>query len=260
MSKIKITILLFFISVIAMNPLRGMAQIDVAKNDLTEIYKSYDHLKYLSFDVTYLYDSDTLNGDFTHNEVKGSYKINGKNTLYKLGDVSFIQNDSILIGLYVIKKMIIVGDPQSSAMQGAIPMRQQMDSLLDAQGKHYTVTVVSRRKNTTISFIGADSLARFIQYDIIYDNSTDFIKKIAYTFNGITDRDLNNPAIEDSTRRRLLKEKRRKTFAITFGNYSFDKIDKENFDEKNYVVREDKIYKPAGKYNDYKVYNTKRKQ
>jgi len=261
MNQIKIIILTLFIGIIAIgDPLSTMAQIDVAKADLSEIYKSYDHLKYLSFDVTYLYDSDTLNGDFTHNELKGSYKVQDKKTLYQLGDISFMQNDSILIGLYTTKKMIIIGDPQSSAMEGSIPMRQQMDSLFKTQEKHYAITVSSKSKSTTISFTGVDSLAQFLKYDIIYDNHSDFIQKLDYSFIGITDRNLNDPLMADSTRQRLLHEKRRKKLTIEFSNYSLHKIDAKNFDEKNYIVFDDKVYKPIAKYSDYKVYNTKRKK
>lgn len=261
MNQIKIIILTLFISLVAViDPLYSIAQMDVAKADLSEIYKSYDHLKNLSFDVTYLYDSDTLNGDFTHNELKGSYKIQGKKTLYQLGDISFIQNDSILVGLYTTKKMIIIGDPQSGAMEGAIPMRQQMDSLFKIQGQHYAITVSSKSRSTTISFTGIDSVAQFRKYDITYDNNSDFIQKLDYSFIGITDRNLDDPLMADSTRKRLLHEKRRKKLTIEFSNYSFHKIDAKDFDEKNYIVYDDKVYKPIAKYSDYKVYNTKRRK
>lgn len=260
MSSIKIIILLIFASLFAtVYPLCGMAQIDVARADLSEIYKSYNRLKYLSFDVAYLYDSDTLKGDFTHNELDGSYCIHDNKNFYKLGDISFMQNDSILVGVYTNKKMIIIGDPQARIAEGAIPIAQ-MDSLFKMQGKHYAVTVSSKSKNTVISFTGIDSLAQFIKYDITFDNSSDFIKKLEYSFIGITDKNLNDPSISDSTRKSLLSQKRRKRLTIVFSNYSLDKIDPKQFDEKNYVVYKDNVYRPVAKYGDYKVYNTKRKK
>jgi hypothetical protein len=260
MNKIKTTISAFFISIIAMQPYHAQAQIDVAKNDLAEVYKSYDRIKYLSFDVAYLYSSDTLNGDFTHSEVKGSYQINGRNTLYKLGDITFMQNDSILIGVYTLKKLIILGDPQTSALKGGIPMRDQMDSLFKMQEQYYDVTVSSKSKYTTISFKGLESTAQFIKYEIVYDNNTNFIKKLEHSFRGITDKDLTDPSMEDSTRHRLAKEIRLKKLTISFSNYSHAKIDKENFDEKNYIAYDNKMYKPAVKYSDYKIYDTRKKK
>lgn len=243
-----------------MLPLHVVAQIETAKADLSEMYKAYDQIKYLSFDVDYSYDSDTLNGDFTHNELKGSYQISSKNTLYKLGDITFMQNDSILIGVYATKKLIVIGDPQSRAINGAVPMRAQIDSLFKIHGQDYDVIVSTKSRYTTISFNGIDSLAQFVKYDIVYDNHTNFIKELQYSFKGITDKNLDDPAMEDSTRQRLLKEVRRKRLTISFSNYSEKKIDQQIFDAKNYIVYEDKMYKPVLKYSDYKIYNTQRQK
>ena len=53
------------------------------------IYKAYDSIPYLTFDVTYTYNTDTLNGDFTHDLLAGSYTMAGKQAKYNLGNIDF---------------------------------------------------------------------------------------------------------------------------------------------------------------------------
>src|SRR5689334_14707452 len=63
---------------------------------MTEIYKAYDSINYLTFDVKYTYSSDTLNGNFINDALEGSYTMAGKRALYNLGNIQFMQNDSFL--------------------------------------------------------------------------------------------------------------------------------------------------------------------
>src|SRR5260370_24527456 len=61
---------------------------------MADIYKVYDSLNYLTFDLKYTYTSDTLNGDFTNDVLQGSYTMAGKKAKYNLGEIEFMQNDS----------------------------------------------------------------------------------------------------------------------------------------------------------------------
>ena len=238
------------------------AQIQAAKDALSNIYKSYDSLKYLTFDVSYTYDSDTLYGDFTHDAINGTYTMNGKKAFYKLGDIDFMQNESFLIAVYHKDKFMIVSDPQQVNAGGYLPMRAQMDSLFNMAESHYTVNLSTGSGNmgstlSTITLAANDSLAQFKTYVITYDSSTNYLKSLQYSFIGRADNFEAYDTITDTARRRLLNVPRKKQLTIRFLKYRFDNISKEIYDENNYIFYEDDKYKPVSKYSDYTLYYTK---
>jgi hypothetical protein len=249
---------LLSVGILTAKPFAAYAQLDKAKADLADIYNTYLTMQNVAFNLTYSYNSDTLNGDFSSEQIKGSYSISGKKSLYKLKDVTFMQNDSILIGVYDDQHVIIVGNPHASNATGALPSRSQLDSMLNQRGKDYEVAVTSKGKLTTISFIGIDSLAQFLKYDLVYDNSNHLIQRLQYLYRGITDKDLTDPSLTDSVRNVLRTQIRKKMLTVWFTDYRFDKAPDKLFDERNYIVYQGNIYKPAAAYAGYRIYNTKK--
>lgn len=225
----------------AQTPLQIMAQ----------IYQKYDSVGFITFDIKYVYSTDTLYGDF-HNEVlAGSYTIAGKKAKYNIGDIEFMQNDSFFIAVYNKDKFILVTDPRTNNTGSELPLRQLMDSLLQAYSRHYTITTAADTVTGTISFIRADSLAQFSKFLISYDLNTNFLTSIQY---GFEEQQVLNP---DDTLTMHSVSLRHKNLTVAFSNYRVDNFSQDSYSENNYIWFEEGECKAIDKYKDYKVYNSR---
>ncbi|MBS1744067.1 MAG: hypothetical protein JST81_13625 [Bacteroidetes bacterium] len=245
------------------------SQINTAQQILSDMYKSYDSLNYLTFDVSYNYNTDTLYGDFTQDKLNGTYTLNGKKAFYKLGDIDFMQNEDYLVAVYHKEKFIIVSDPQQSNAGGYLPMRAQMDSMFQLASAHYNVNVSTTHVSvpgdsahtiSSIIFTATDSQVAITNYVIKCDMSRHVLKSLEYVYLGNSDNNDAYETLSDSLRRSIMSTPRRKRLAITFSNYRFDNLKKEIYDVNNYVFFEDKVCKPVTKYADFKVYNNSRRR
>lgn len=222
----------------------------LAEEVLSQIYKKYDSVNYISFDVKYVYSSDTLYGDFKHEEMKGSYTMAGRKAKYNIGDIEFMQNDSTSISVYNNNKFIVVADPRLNNTGGELPMRAMMDSLITSYGQHYNI--VTDTIAGTISFEKIDSIAQFIKFFIGYDVNTKFLNTIRYVFE---ENQLMNP--DDSTASPARYAMRQRTLSIEFSNYRLDNFSPDLYNDNNYIWYEDGVCKPIDKYKGYKVYYSK---
>ena len=57
---------------------QSIAQCGTPQEIMANIYKAYDSINYLTFNVKYTYTSDTVNGEFLNDKLEGSYTIAGK--------------------------------------------------------------------------------------------------------------------------------------------------------------------------------------
>ncbi|RYY71840.1 MAG: hypothetical protein EOO13_01695 [Chitinophagaceae bacterium] len=223
------------------------------------IYKSYDSVKYLSFDVRFNYGSDTLLGKFDNEEMHGQYTLAGRKAKYRLGDIDFLQNDSFFLAIYNKDKLMLVDEPKTSNMGSQLPMRSQIDSLLEAYSQQYFMSIdTTQAENSSITLIKTDTLAQLNLFSLQFDNITKLITKIRYEF--------NEPAELDSTVLASLRAAaandtlvpvQKKKFSIHFSNYRLDNYDEAVYDEGNYIWFENNVCKPVAKYEDYKIYYTK---
>jgi hypothetical protein len=221
-----------------------------AQDVMSKIYKKYDSLSYITFDVKYMYGTDTLYGDFKREELAGTYTMAGIKAKYNIGDIEFMQNDSTFISVYNKEKFIMVADPRYTNTGNELPMRAMMDSMIQAYGLHYTILT-----DTTLGIIRfnrADSLAQYKQFLISYDVSSKFLNGIQYTFE---ENQLMNP--NDTTGSLARYALRQKTFKIGFSNYRLDNFSPDLYNENNYIWQEDGEWKPIDKYKGYKVYYSK---
>jgi hypothetical protein len=221
-----------------------------AQEVMTQIYKKYDSLSYITFDVKYIYGTDTLYGDFKHEELGGSYTMAGKKAKYNIGDIEFMQNDSFLISVYNKDKFIIVSDPRYNNTGNELPMRPMMDSMIQAYGQHYNIVTDTTVGN--ISFEKVDSFAQYKKFFISYETSTKFLKTIQYVFE---ENQLMNP--DDTTGSPPKYSMRQKSLKIEFSNYRLDNFSADLYNENKYVWFEDGECKPINKYKGFKVYYSK---
>lgn len=234
------------------------AQVSLAKQEMQKLYKSYDSLQYLTFDVQFEYATDTIFGHHSYDLVNGTYTMNGKKAFYKIGDITFVQNDNILIGIYERDKVMILGEPQQKSAGGFLPMRNQIDSILNAASQHYTINVFqnlgsSKTDTSFIELVRADSLAEFDKFRIVYTNNHT-VTSVNYDYSGYPDNPSEFDDMSDG-QKNLLNVIRKKHFTIRFSRYRYANSDKNIYETNSYIFWEDNEYKPVSKYADYKIYN-----
>jgi Carbohydrate family 9 binding domain-like len=154
---------------------------------LTSIYTAYDSMHYLSFDVQYDYTEDTAIGStpLVSTVLQGSYTMAGRKSLYNIGNIQFMQNDSFFISVYNDQRFILVANPRRINAGANLPLRGMMDSIVQAYNTHYTVsdTILNNGALGAINFIKADSLAQFDKFCITYYNlNRPYLRSISYVF------------------------------------------------------------------------------
>jgi hypothetical protein len=225
---------------------------------LQSIYKNYDSVKYLSFDIKFDYGSDTLLGKFDKEQMDGSYTMAGKKAKYRLGDVDFMQNDSFFIAVYNKDKLIMVDEPKALNMGSQLPMRQQLDSLLNAYAAHYSISQFNQTADTgVIQLVRLDSLAQFDLFSITYDNRYKMLYKITYEYKEPAELDADVITAYKASTGTTTDPLQKKRFTIQFLNYRFENYDDAVYDENNYIWFENGMCKPVSKYEDYKIYYAK---
>jgi hypothetical protein len=217
------------------------AQTSSASNVMAKIYRAYDSIPYVTFDVKYTYNSDTLNGNFTHDVLAGEYTLAGKHAKFRLGDIEFMQNDSFLITVYNKEKFMLVADPPKTK---TLPMRETIDSLLQVYSLHYNITTTLDSTNGSVNFVGNDSIAQFKSLTINYEPQRKLLKSVNYVFQEME-------ANDSSQSVPTLRTKRLK---VEFSNYRVDNFSKSLYDENNYVFFEKHACKPVSKYKEYRVF------
>ena len=216
---------------------------------MNRIYAKYDSTTYLTFDVKYVYSTDTVNGRFKTDVIKGTYTMAGKKALYNIGDIQFMQNDSFFISMYPKDKFIIVANPRTRNTGSELPMRSVIDSMMLSYSQHYTVKISSDSTEGAIKFIRADSMVQFDKFIINYDIEDYYLNSIKYEF--------QEPEIvneNDTTGSQPQTTLRKKSLTIKFSNYRVDNFSDKNYNENNYIWFEDGECKPVDKYKGFRVF------
>lgn len=230
------------------------AQIAEASQIIQELYRNYDSLPNITFDVQYTYSSDTLYGDFLHDELMGTYTMSGRKAKFRLGGVEYLQNDSFFIAAYNDQKLILISNATQHA-GGFLPMRQAIDSMLQVYSEQYEVNVIPEEDTVgIIEFIGVDTTAMFTRFTIRYNTESNTITGLEYQFwggYGI----FKTEGVDEGVLLEFGHIRRKQTLAVDFVNYRFDNFSDDIYDESNYVWTEDDEWKPVAKYREYRVFN-----
>lgn len=218
---------------------------------MNRIYEKYDSLSYLTFNVKYIYATDTIGGKYKTDVMKGSYTMAGKKALYNIGDIQFMQNDSFFITVYPDEKYIIVADPRTRNSGSQLPMRAMMDSMIKTYAKHYTIKMTADSVEGTIRFIKADSLAQFDRFIIKYDVEEYYLNSIKYDFE---EAEIVGEDEEEDTNESLQTVTRKKSLTLRFTDYRIDNFSPDNYNENNYIWFDEGECKPADKYRGYRIF------
>lgn len=144
------------------------AQVDTLIAHLSKINAYYDSASALQFDIQFLYESDTVSGDFQNRQYTGTFIMNGNRYYYKMDQAECMQNDSFLVTVLDPEKLIMVSAPASIRSGGVVPLRAQVDSLLAYNFLGYTHSIVKTDSMNTISFSTTDTTATFRTMKIVY--------------------------------------------------------------------------------------------
>lgn len=232
--------------------LQGLSAQITPQQIMNRIYEKYDSLTYITFDVKYIYATDTIGGKYKTDVMKGSYTMAGKKALYSIGDIQFMQNDSFFITVYPEEKYMIVADPRTRNTGSQLPMRAMMDSMVQTYATHYTIKMTSdpEAEEGTIRFIKADSMAQFDRFIIKYDLENYYLNSIKYDFE---EPDVMDDDDDESTEQPEMIM-RKKSLTIRFTDYRIDNFSPKNYNENNYIWFDDGECKPVDKYKGYRVF------
>lgn len=249
---------IFFLAIITGWSVNTQAQANIASQTMQSIYQNYDSIRYLSFDLKFNYSSDTLLGKFDDEEMEGTYTMAGKKAKYRLGDIDFMQNDSFFIAVYNNDKLILVDEPKAINTGSQLPLRNQIDSLLDAYAHHYTISVRNTSADTgMIELLRADSFAQFDRFSISYDSRSKVLYKVMYEYPEAASLDSAVLATLNGRSGSTDQPIQKKRLTISFSNYRFDNYDDDVYDVNNYIWFENGVCRPVTKYDDYKIYYSK---
>lgn len=209
------------------------------------IYQAYNNLPYITFDVKFVYTSDTLNNDFMYDELIGQYTLAGKKAKFKLGNMEFMQNDSMLISVNNDEQFILVANSRSNNSSSELPMRASIDSMLQDYQQHYSVSYSVTGDTGIVSFEHTDSLAQYLNFTMAFDTASKLLQHIQYNF-------LEQTVLNES-QDIVIREKK---LLISFFNYRFDNIDASLYDENQYIYMEHGVFQPTELYRNYRVFNS----
>lgn len=226
---------------------QGQAQsTDHYKKQLYYINKLYDSAIYLSFDVKYIYQTDTVETRFKNSELSGYYTLYGSKSYYKIGNIEYMQNDSFHIAAYNDEKFLIV-TKMNKAVVGAskvLPLREMIDSMFYSNYHHYNLSSESiiNRDDTLqqISFVKKtnDTIGLYDYFKINYRPKTYALQSLEYGFKQPVTPDENDTMPAKSNFSFLPQVMWNVKFKISFDHYRVGEIDPTLFSEARFIHEE----------------------
>ncbi|MEO5889696.1 MAG: hypothetical protein ABIQ31_05550 [Ferruginibacter sp.] len=209
---------------------------------LADIAAAYKSANRLSFDVNYLYSTESRPNTYL-DSLSGSFKINGNRYNYKIDSTEFIGNDSINISIFNEDKIIYVNSPAN--IQSGNPL-----AMIDS------VMLMNQYSSATLTTVGP------LQKIAIVFNPGFMFKKVEYTITPITNlitkmvgviesSEMYDPAVKP------LFDKRNEygILEVRFRNYGLSGFLDNVFSEGQYLIRVGNQYKPVGRYANYQIIN-----
>lgn len=221
---------------------------------LHQLYKYYDSVKYLTFDVKYDYVATDDSGHVENEQILGTFTMSGKRAWYKLGNIEFMQSDSMFFAVYHEDKIIMVAPRRYENSGAMLPLRGLLDSMSTSLNAYFTrgANVSAGDSLIMMRFFGNGS-APFSRFDLGYDPRTNLILSMAYNYQE-TEYERTEPGGSSLTPVAPIVWNKR--LGISFGNYRFDNMSPELYSPNRYIWKDGDKWVPVDNYKDYRIYNT----
>lgn len=223
--------------------------LDSAKAEMYRINKVFDSSAYLGFNVSMVYDTDTLFGKFEHAEVYGNYILNRKNMYSRLEQVEFIQTDSFVYNIDNDSKMLMM-TKDAVANSTKFPVREFADSIIAWYDTSYVITMHVQDSTTRV----IEFNARFP--DLPYTRFAMYYQAISYyplRFDMAMQGEFDLTEIPDSLLSKVKVKPMLQRMSIIFSDYH-PVTDVSVFNDSNYATydRAKRYYRPNPKYRGYR--------
>lgn len=226
---------------------------DTIKSEVSAINHAYDSAFYLTFNVSMEYQSDTLwagtdSADFNYSAVKGSYTFHRNKALYKLGDITYLKNDSFTIAAYDEQKFLLVGKVVPGVQTGSfLPTRTLVDSMTSQLVQQYALAFSQSDSINTISMTALDSNAAYTYIRMEYEPATHYLLKVSFRMKDYGYVESSTAPGPDIIRKAEM--------TIRFSQYRVSRTSADVFSETQFIFFDGPgIIRPADKYRDYTVY------
>lgn len=219
----------------------GLQQV---KEEMYKINKVFDSSRYLGFDVSIRYTSDTVYGNFEYEEMSGQYILNERNVYYKMGNMEYVQNDSFAYSIYHDEQLLMMTRDSVSSKSSLFPIKEFVDSVITWYSSLYTISLSDSDGLNVISFTATDSMAPYKRFAIYYEPARHFPQRIEMYSVDVSEPEQSTGTVDVPTKKWITME---------FSNYhNAESLDV--FDDANYVFfdRIRRQYGPAEKYRAYK--------
>lgn len=227
-----------------------VVNLDTVKSELFKINKVFDSSQYLGFKVDAIYSSDTLFGQFEHEEMSGEYILNQKDFYYKMGNTEYVQNDSFIYNIYNDDKMMIMTYDTLATRNSLFPLKEFLDSVVNQYDSVYSISI---RTDTSglkvVEFTSLDTNAAYDRFTVYYQPFNYRPQRFELSFKG--NFDLSD--IPDSLLGPITAHPPRKRLSMNFYNY-YNVESLDVFENVNYVFydRMRKAYRPSEKYKAFR--------
>lgn len=223
--------------------------LDSAKAELYRINTVFDSSRYLGFDISITYDTDTLFGRFEHQEIYGNYILNNKNLYSKMDKTEYVQTDSFVYIIYNEEKSLMMTKEMTSN-SNLFPVREFVDSIMTWYDTSYIISIRSEDSSRVIEFNGRFTDLPYTKFAVYYDAGSYYPQRIETTMQ--TSFDLSE--VPDSLLSLVNVKPMHKKITMVFSNYhALTSLDV--FDDSNYAVYDKvrKFYRLAPKYRGYRL-------
>lgn len=228
------------------------------KEKLYRMSRAFDSSYFLAFNVDFIYTAlDTVTGKTETSQRSGNYLVKGGAFSYTLGDIEFMQNDSMAFTISHQSKVLFVSKKKLPSAANTLPLKTMVDSLVANYSKYYSITSNSNTASgdSTIKFetLNGSNGLPYKSIEITYDKKSIYPKQVEVKYDEYDE--VSNDTIPGIVGIRK-KVFRAKTMDIVFSNYKMANIDYSVFKNERYIYfdRMKKQYIPVDQFRDYKLY------
>ncbi|MES2773901.1 MAG: hypothetical protein V4722_06935 [Bacteroidota bacterium] len=219
---------------------------------LSAIYKVYDSMNYMSFDMQMIISADSVPGYLnsqSNSEQNAKLTVAGRKYRYELGENIFMQGDSFVIAAYKPAQTLLFDKAKPTGANSLLPGgKTSLDSLL----KNFTMVYSMFSDSTTegtklLTFHTVNTSMPYRDIIIEYDAENNYLVNTTYVY-------YTPFELEDSIISPPVLQKH--TLAVKYSKYRFDPRSFEKaFSEAEFIYYDGKKYWPSDAYRRYRFYN-----